>query len=60
VEGAAFSSIEAELTKWSSQYVDVTELGSQLENLHSANKNLTQELGKLRDANMVSANYHSI
>ena len=54
MEGAAFSSIETELTRWKSSYVDVTHLGSQIDSLQATNKTLSGELTSLREANMVS------
>ncbi|KAF2364504.1 Formin FH3 domain [Trinorchestia longiramus] len=52
VEGSSFSAVTTELERWQQNYVDVSELGLQLDNLHSANKNLSLELINLREANM--------
>ena len=54
MEGASFTAIQQELERWYSSYVDVSQLGQQLDSLHVANKTLTNELAGLREANMVS------
>lgn len=56
VEGASFSAIQVELERWAETYVDVTQLGQQLDSLHLANTTLGLELAGLREANMVRNN----